>query len=155
MRLITLVEREDAHLLAVRWRLLNDDCHVSEERIADLLSRDVGIDRLESFGAKFSRMQDTVIDKLVPTLLRAAGESTGTAIDNLARLERLQLIGSSDAWLEMRGLRNRLVHEYIDQPDILAASLHQACRFTDIMHGDFAAIRDYAHLRLIDDPSGT
>ncbi len=150
-RLLALAGSEADHLRAVRWRLLSDDCQVSEARLAELLNSDIGIDRLESFGAKFSRMQDTVIDKLVPTLLRAAGESTGTAIDNLARLERFELIGSSDAWLAMRGLRNRLVHEYIDQPDILAPSLAQACRFTETMHEDFIAMRNYARQRLIDD----
>jgi len=150
-RLLTLVTREDDHLMAVRWRLLRDDCHVSTSRLNAILADDPGIDRLESFGAKFSRMQDTVIDKLAPTLLRAAGESAGAAIDNLSRLERLRLIASSDAWLEMRGLRNRLVHEYIDQPVLLAASLSHACEFTDTMHRDFTAMRDYATQRLIED----
>jgi len=54
-----------------------------------LLADAPGIDRLGSFGAKFARMQDTVVDKLIPALLRAAGESVFAAIDNLGRMERL------------------------------------------------------------------
>jgi uncharacterized protein YutE (UPF0331/DUF86 family) len=148
-RLLELVNREDHHLLAVRQRLLNDDCDVTPDRVAAILSTDLGIDRLESFGAKFGRMQDTVIDKLVPTLLRAAGESTGAAIDNLSRLERIGLIESSDAWLEMRRLRNRLVHEYMDRSDALATALERACRFTEAMHDDVARMRDYVQQHLI------
>lgn len=143
-QLLELVSREDEHLLAVRKRLLGDDCAVNTDRLQNLLADDIGIDRLESFGAKFGRMQDTVVDKLVPTLLTAAGERVAAAIDNLLRMERLELVESADDWLEMRGLRNRLVHEYIDRPQDLAPALERACRFTDRMHGDFIAMRDFA-----------
>ncbi len=147
-RLLELVGREDEHLLAVRNRLLGDDCSVSSQRVEEILATDIGIDRLESFGAKFGRMQDTVIDKLVPALLTAAGEPTAAAIDNLGRLERLGLVNSVDEWLQMRRLRNRLVQEYIDRPDDLAPALERACRFTDRMHADFLAIADYARTHL-------
>lgn len=150
-RILELVGREDAHLLAVRARLLGDDCKVDARRIKQLLSDDIGIDRLESFGAKFARMQDTVVDKLVPLLLRVAGERTAAAIDNLERLERLELIVSADDWLEMRGLRNRLVHEYIDRPQEMAPALQRACEFTDAMHRDYLVLRDYALQRFLPD----
>lgn len=154
--LFRLVDREDRHLLAVRRRLLGDDCTVDAGRVERILGDDTGIDRLESFGAKFSRMQDTIVDKLLPALLRAAGERVAAAIDNLERLDRLGLIGAADEWLEMRGLRNRLVHEYIDRPGDLAPALDRACRFTDRMHADYGAMREYAitHLHL-DLPAGT
>jgi len=38
------------------------------------------------------------------------------AIDNLGRMERFGLVACADDWLQMRSLRNRLVHEYIDRP---------------------------------------
>lgn len=142
--LLRLVDREDHHLLAVRKRLLGGECSVDAERVEHLLADEAGIDRLESFGAKFARMQDTVVDKLVPALLHVAGERTGAAIDNLARLERVELIQSADEWIEMRGLRNRLVHEYIDRPQDLAPALERACTFTDRMHADYQMIRSYA-----------
>jgi hypothetical protein len=153
-RLLQLVAREDRHLLAVRRRLLGGNCVVDAARVAALLADDSGIDRLESFGAKFARMQDTIVDKLIPALLRAAGEHVAAAIDNLARMERLGLLGSTDEWLQMRGLRNRLVHEYIDRPEDLAPALERACRFTDRMHADYIALRDYAATHLgIDAPA--
>lgn len=147
-RLLRLVEREDVHLRAVRHRLLGADCSLDAGRVSALLSDDTGIDRLESFGAKFARMQDTVIDKLIPALLLAAGEPVMTAIDNLGRMERLGLVASADPWFEMRRLRNRLVHEYIDQPGDLAVALERACRFTDHMHADYVLIRSYATAHL-------
>ena len=147
-RMLDLVRREDEHLLAVRKRFLSDDCDVDAQRVGELLAEDVGIDRLESFGAKFSRMQDTVVDKLIPVFLRVAGESTGAAIDNLNRMERIGLIASAEDWLQMRGFRNRLVHEYIDSWGDLALALSRVCQFTDRMHADFLAIHEYAVTRL-------
>lgn len=147
-RLLDLVGKEDEHLQAVRERLLGNDCRVSAHRVQALLATELGIDRLESFGAKFGRMQDTMVDKLIPTLLQMVGEQTGAAIDNLGRLERLGLVHSVDAWLQMRRLRNRLVHEYMDRPDDLAPALERACEFTDRMHEDFNTIRAYAQTHL-------
>lgn len=152
-QLIALVDKEAQHLDAVRQRLLGNDCTVDAERLTELLADDAGIDRLESFGAKFGRMQDTVVDKLVPAVLSGAGEPVAAAIDNLSRLERLSLIASADDWLKMRGLRNRLVHEYIDRPEQLAQTLEHACRFTGSMLADYAAIRQYATTSLgVDSP---
>lgn len=142
-RLIDLVNREDEHLLGVRKRLLGDDCRVDPARVEQLLSSDLGIDRLESFGAKFGRMQDTIMDKLIPALLKAAGEPVMAAIDNLEKMERISLIESADAWLQIRQLRNRLVHEYFDQPSELAPALQRACEFTDQMHRDYQTMRQY------------
>lgn len=143
-RLLELVAREDSHLLAVRKRLLGNDCKVDAPRVQKLLADDIGIDRLESFAAKFSRMQDTIVDKLIPAVLRAAGEQIEAAIDNLNRMERLGLIAAADEWLEMCRLRNRLVHEYFEKPDDMAPALERACRFTGGMHDDYLSIRAYA-----------
>lgn len=130
--------------MAVRQRFLENECAISVERLNQLVADDIGIGRLESFGAKFARMQDTVVDKLIPSLLAAAGERVAAAINNLSRMERLGVVQSADEWLEMRALRNRLVHEYIDRPDDLVPALEHACRFTDRMHADYAAMRQYA-----------
>jgi hypothetical protein len=92
-------------------------------------------------------MQDTIVDKLIPTVLRGAGELVAAAIDNLDRLERLGLIASADQWLEMHGLRNRPVHEYFDRPEgpeDLAPALERTCRLADLIHRNYSSIREYA-----------
>jgi len=114
--MVELVDREDHHLLAVRQRLFGNDCIVDTGRLLRLVADDIGIDRLESFGAKFGRMKDTIVDKLIPAVLKEAGEQVTAAIDNLGRMERFGLVACADDWLQMRSLRNRLVHEYIDRP---------------------------------------
>ncbi len=148
VQLLQLVEKEDVHLQAVRQRLFGDIERFNEEWVSNLKVNPEGIDRLESFGAKFGRMQDTIVDKLLPQLLKVAGEKSGTVIDNLGRAERLHLVGHSDDWISMRGLRNMLVHEYIESPSEMLIALQQARDFTEQLHDTFEAILKYAQNNL-------
>jgi len=143
-QLLMLVRKEDEHLLAVRERLAPKGTTLDLTWLKSTIENDIGADRLESFSSKFSRMQDTVTDKLLPQLLTAAGEVPMAAIDNLNRAERLGYITSSDTWLDMRRLRNRLVHEYIDSLEDMLPALKMAYAFTDELHNSYCAIAQYA-----------
>lgn len=147
--LLELVRREDQHLLAVRERLFAGQGAevLTESWLTMQLGNPDGIDRLESFYAKFSRMQDTLVDKLLPALLVAVGEIPGSAIDNLERASRLGLLEKPDDWIGMRRLRNRLVHEYVEAPADMVLALRAAARFVDKLSAAFHAISDYANSR--------
>lgn len=147
-QLLSLVGKEDSHLQAVRDRLIPTGSQINLEWLEATLADDAGADRLESFGAKFARMQDTVIDKLLPQLLKVAGETPMAAIDNLNRAERLGFITSSDTWLDMRRLRNRLVHEYIESLEDMLPALKRAYAFTDELHNSYEAMSEYARNNL-------
>ncbi len=89
-----LVEKEDLHLRGVTRRLFRARSRAdldsgNPDWLTKKLAKPHGIDTLESFVGKFSRMQDTLVDKLLPTFLQAVGESVGTALDNLNRAQRL------------------------------------------------------------------
>ena len=123
---LMLLEKEALHLDAVAHRLFPQNAPLSVPDLQGLLATPEGVDRLESFVGKFSRMQDTLVDKLLPRFLQAVGEQPGTALDNLHRLERLGLLRDPDQWIAMRHLCNRLVHEYVDDPAELAPALETA-----------------------------
>jgi hypothetical protein len=148
-KLLELVGREQQHLLAVRARLLAGQAAegLTEPWLAAHLGRAEGIDRLESFYAKFSRMQDTVADKLLPALLEASGESPGSAIDNLDRAARLKFLSDPDQWLGIRRLRNRLVHEYVESAQDMLMALRETLLFVDILSAAFQAMQKYAEAR--------
>lgn len=67
--------------------------------------------------------EDTVGDKLLPALLAALAEEVGPAIDNLDKAEKFGFIVSADGWMEMRRLRNQMVHEYIEDLTVLTNAL--------------------------------
>lgn len=86
-------------------------------------------ERLEAFVSRFGRLQDTIADKLLPALLEALAERKGAVIENLDRAERFGWLDSSDIWLDMRKLRNQMVHEYIEDLTVLANALNTGHQF--------------------------
>lgn len=124
-QLLELASRESEHLQGVVSRFFIDG-ELTVDWLDTVLATPEGIDRLESFVGKFARMQDTMMDKLLPVFLLSVGERTGTALDNLNLAQRLGFVGEPDAWLAMRRLRNRLVHEYVEDTAELAAALAKA-----------------------------
>ena len=119
--LARVAEKECLHLLDTDGRLFNEPftAAVAEKIAANPLLAE----RLDAFVSRFGRLQDTVGDKLLPALLNALGESSGPAIDNLDKAEKFGFIDSSDSWMEMRRLRNHMVHEYIEDLAVLSSAL--------------------------------
>jgi uncharacterized protein with HEPN domain len=88
---------------------------------------------LEAFVSRFGRLQDTLGEKLLPIALRLNFEKTGSQLENLMIAEKLGWIQSAAEWLELRFLRNRLVHEYMDSSETLLSALQIALDKTDIL----------------------
>jgi uncharacterized protein with HEPN domain len=153
-QVISVLDRE-AELLADVTRRLFADARPGPDWIQAQIATPEGADRLESFVGKFSRMQDNLVDKLIPLLLQAAGEQTGAAIDNLNRIERWGYLGDVPRWLGMRRLRNRLVHEYLENTADLAEALDEAQAFSQAMRETYGALRDFAVQRLALPPLAT
>lgn len=120
---------------------------MDEARVANLSEDPDLAERVEAFAARFSRLQDTVGDKLLPTLLRQSAEPLGSVLDNLIRAERLGWLGSADGWIEARRLRNEMVHEYVRSAVRLAAALNAAHDRIPILVEFADALRAYADSR--------
>jgi hypothetical protein len=125
--LARVTEKECRHLLDTDGRLFGSLFTLED---AQKIEADpILAERLDAFVTRFGRLQDTVGDKLIPALLNALAEKTGAAIDNLDKAEKLGLIESSDAWMEMRRLRNQMVHEYIEDLAVLTSALRNGHTF--------------------------
>ena len=125
--LVRVVERVSLNLLNTDSRLFLDFFTVQDLQKNEL--DPILAERLDAFVSRFGRLQDTVGDKLLPALLISMAEKPGAAIDNLDRAEKLGFIESADAWMEMRRLRNQMVHEYIEDLAILASALRTGHAF--------------------------
>jgi molybdopterin converting factor small subunit len=147
LQLLNLVEKEARHLKDVTLRLFAI-LPAKDEKLSEKLNEPQLIDTLESFTAKFSRMQDTIADKLLPIFLQTAGEQTGTVIENLNRAEKLSLISDTQQWLIARGLRNKLVHEYIEDAHELLEALELARQFVPELISTYTGIKTYTNDRL-------
>lgn len=139
--LVRVTEREVAHLRSTDQRLFASGFTAEDAR---RLADDAELaERVDAFVSRFARLQDTVGDKLLPAWRSAVGEEPGTAADNLDRAERLGLISSADLWLTLRRLHNQMVHDYIEDPALLADALLMA-------HTNLTILTDAAHAFLAD-----
>lgn len=125
--LIRVVEKECRHLATTDARLFGNTFGL--EQVARLEKDPELAERVEAFVGRFGRLQDTLGDKLLPLLLAALGEKPTSALDNLDRAERLNLIDSADEWMAMRNLRNQMIHEYVEDPVILISALQSGHAF--------------------------
>jgi uncharacterized protein with HEPN domain len=123
--------KEASHLASTTERLFQ--LPFTPARVAELEGNPDLAERVDAFVSRFGRLQDTLGDKLLPLLLAALGEQTGAVIDNLDRAERLGLIPSADQWMTLRRLRNRMIHEYVEDPAILADALETAHGFVAVL----------------------
>jgi hypothetical protein len=131
--LAAVVTKECRHLETTDRRLFAEP--FGSDRAARLADDADLAERVEAFVGRFGRLQDTLADKLLPTLLAALGERPGAQLDNLDRAERLAFIDSADRWLTIRQLRNRMVHEYIWDPTVLANALKSGHEFVGQLVG--------------------
>ena len=131
--LLRVVDREKSHLRATDERLFAEPFTV--ERAKALDQDEEQAERAEAFVGRFGRFQDTLGDKLLPAYLGAEGEKPHTAMERFDLAERLGLFPSADAWFSMRKLRNQMVHEYIEDPALLASALQSGHEFVPTLLG--------------------
>ena len=131
--LVRVTAKEASHLEGTTARLFR--VPMTPERIRSLEDEPAVAERVDAFVARFGRLQDTLGDKLLPAVLDALGEPLGAVIDNLDRAERLGLMPSADTWLAMRRLRNQMIHEYVEDPELFADALDAARDFVPVLVG--------------------
>ena len=119
--LCRITRKEIQYLLDTDHRLFADTLSVSS--MEKIKTDPLLAERLDAFVSRFGRLQDNLGDKFLPQLLLALAEKPGAAIDNLNLAERLGWIESTETWLEIRQLRNQMVHEYIEDVTILTLAL--------------------------------
>lgn len=108
------------------------------------LEQDAALEEMtEVFAVKFNRIQDMLGDKLLPRLLSWLGEKPAPFIDTLRRAEKLDFVQSADDWLLAREPRNKLVHEYVADPQEFAAALNTVCRLGTDLIESCSRVKDY------------
>ncbi|KZY61225.1 hypothetical protein A3735_11140 [Oleiphilus sp. HI0061] len=129
--LIKVAEKEAKHLELTWSRLKSEE--VNPQWVAGLEDDLDMAERVDAFVARFGRLQDHLDDKCTPELLKQMLETPSSAINNLGRMEKLGLIASVEQWIEARNLRNRLVHDYVDDHEEFASALNRAIGLVDVL----------------------
>jgi hypothetical protein len=92
---------------------------------------DIDVSFLDQLVFRFSKLQDTLGEKVFPGILRLSEEEVKrkTFIDILNRLEELGIIEKNE-WLKLREIRNEIAHEYSFNTDEQVESItniYNAC----------------------------
>ncbi len=91
----------------------------------------------DALSDRFSRAVEVAIRFMRSLERMEYGESSETLRDLLHRMEKLDLVSDAGVWLEMRDIRNRMVHDYLPEQraamfaDILGPFGAELCRFRD------------------------
>ncbi len=74
---------------------------------------DIHLSFIDQMLYRFSKLQDTMGDKIFPAVLTLLGENVKSRpfIDRLNRLEELELL-EKEEWMILRKIRNDISHEY-------------------------------------------
>ena len=128
-RLLEITDKEIIYFQQSKIRVINSNIDI--RWIEDIEHNPQHSEMLDAFVARFSRIQDTIGDKLLPAILKFNLESVGSQLDNLFRAEKLGWIDSADDSIELRGLRKSLVHEYITSPEKLLSALKKVIQLGD------------------------
>ena len=140
--LLQVVKNESRHLQLTTERLFQQK--IDADWVVALEDNIDKSEQLDAFVARFGRLQDTMADKLIPELMHSMAERPGSALDNLNRMEKLELVDSVAQWLEARNLRNRLIHEYMKDAEEFAQALNRALELVPALVSAFHRINEYA-----------
>jgi uncharacterized protein with HEPN domain len=140
--LLSVATKEVKYLQQTTDRLLTEN--IDAQWVETLETNQELAERVDAFVARFGRLQDNLGDKLIPELLRQMLETPKAAIDNLNRMEKLGMLSSMTDWIEARNLRNRLVHEYIDDNQLFSDALNRALALVSLLTDTQEKLNKYA-----------
>lgn len=86
---------------------------------------------LDQIAYRFSKLQDTMGEKVLPQILQLAQEplpENATFAEKLNRLERIGAITSVEEWKKFRIVQNSIAHDYADDPEMRNSAIN---RFLD------------------------
>jgi len=102
----------------------------TEEILKNISYEDFG--SLEILTTRFAKLQDVIGAKVFPMILILLQDykSSNSYIDNLNKLEKLEILPSKQAWSNMRDLRNDLTHEYPDDQEFMSRNLNLCFKYS-------------------------
>jgi len=106
---------------------------------------------IDTFIFRFIKLQDYLCRKLFRRFLDVIGElfENMSFIDILDKLERLGIIESTEEWLEIRRLRNKLTHDYPQELEEIKEEIKIAIDKVNILERAIINIEKYLSKRAL------
>jgi uncharacterized protein with HEPN domain len=94
---------------------------LSAERLATLPLNQLSF--LDMITMRFGKLQDIIGANIFSLVLDLLGEDAASLIDKLNKLERLDYIDNVNWWMDLREIRNQVMHDYPDDYAIIVSHL--------------------------------
>lgn len=109
----------DKHIIRINSSSQKMKANIPLNKDKYLNLTDDEVEYIDQFLYRFSKLQDSIGEKLFKTILLYLEERVENKpfIDILNRLEKLELLESANIWKELRDNRNELAHNYDDEPE--------------------------------------
>ena len=104
---------------------------------------------IDTFIYRFLKLQDFMGQKLFRRFLMVIGDfyEDMSFIDILDKLEKLNIITSSDDWIRIRKLRNKLTYEYPDEIEEMKNEILMAIEMIHLFEETLSNIEEYLRKR--------
>ena len=140
----------DKHLLRIKSakNKMSSFIPLTKEKYPKLTEDE--IEHIDQLLFRFSKMQDTLGDKIFCNLLLYLDENNAKSIpfiDVLNRLEKLTILEDKSQWLELRKIRNQLAHEYGDDPQLMSEGINLVVDRIDLLDKIYQKIKNYYRSR--------
>jgi len=111
----------------------------------DTLKNAEKVETIDSFIFRFSKMQDSMVEKLFPFTLEFLGEEVRNKpfIDILNQLEKLEILESAEEWKRLRELRNLLTHTYPWETEELIENIAIALSYSERLIEIYERFKNY------------
>lgn len=103
---------------------------------------------LDQFVYRFSKLQDTLGERIFPALLLLGKEEVKgkTFLDILHRMEELDLL-NADEWIDLRELRNEIAHEYSHNADEVVQALNMIIEKSSMLLIIYTRVREFIKIK--------
>ena len=141
----------DKHLLRVEeaYSDIEESIPLSVQKYK-ILSKDE-VQAIDQYLYRFSKLQDTLrqkIFRLVLNIYEPFDESI-PFIDVLNKLEKLDFLESAKEWINLRDKRNKIAHQYDDEPYEMTQAINDVLTQKDIIKAIYLKIKHKAEANLI------
>ena len=118
-KLLKIFNECDKHIIRIQSASTKMRSIMPLDKDKYLSLSDDEVESIDQFLFRFSKLQDSVGEKLFRTILLYLEEKieNKSFLDILNRLEKLELLEDANVWRELREDRNNLAHNYDDDPE--------------------------------------
>ncbi|MDP8052291.1 hypothetical protein QJU23_07630 [Pasteurella atlantica] len=134
----------DKHLLRINeaYEDIKDIIPLSVSKYTTLNKNEVR--NIDQYLYRFSKLQDTLGQKIFKSILAIYEPNIEPLpfLDILNRLEKLHFLEDKNEWLALREKRNRIAHQYDDEPYEMVQALNDILYYKNILESIYLYIRN-------------